>query len=332
MEASHMSLPPLLWVRIAFVAFCLALPAAAQAQRLLGYASKDGENTDIHTMDANGGADKRVTTHPAFDRHPTWSPGRRHIAFESYRDGVPQVYVANRDGTGLRRLTDDPRGARGPDWHPTGTRVAYTVREDNGGDDIWEVDAESGQTRNISDTPVQLESRPAWSPDGEFIAAFWAEDPLAVGGAARIAIMWDDGQHVSDFGWPGSWLWDPSWAPDGRRLAVNHSPAGGGASSIHVLDIEADTLEALPAADVSARWPAWSPDGEEIAFGSNHDAEHEIYVLSLASRDVRRLTNRPGLDYEPAWAPLGLDVNERLSSAPTVWGWLKQLEVGRRRR
>ncbi len=313
------------WTVVVCLAFCVVAPGAGWAQRLLAYASQSDGNSDIRTMNANGGAEKRVTAHPALDHHPTWSSDSRQIAFASDRDGVPQVYVANRDGTGLRRLTDDPVGAQGPDWHPTETRVAYTVPQDDGGDDIWEVDTESERSRSISDTPLQLESRPAWSRDGEFIAALWAEDPLAVGGAMRIAIMWDDGRHVSEFGWPGAWLWDPNWAPDGRRLAVTHSPAGGGASSIHVLDIEGDTLEALPAAGVSARGPAWSPDGEEIAFGSNHDAEHEIYVLSLASDDVRRLTVHPGRDSEPAWSPLGLDVNARLSSAPTVWGWLKRL-------
>jgi TolB protein len=55
-------------------------------------------------------------------------------------------------------------------------------------------------------------------------------------------------------------------------------------------------------------WPAWSPDGAQLAFESNRDdpRQTEVYVLTLADRTVARLTNDTGYaDAQPAWSPLG---------------------------
>jgi dipeptidyl aminopeptidase/acylaminoacyl peptidase len=111
---------------IAILVFSLSLASVGQAQRRIAYASDRGGNTDVRIMKASGAGDRRMTTHPAEDRDPTWAPNGRQIAFASDRDGVPQIYVIDLDGTGLRRLTDIPRGAHEPDWHPSGSRLLYS--------------------------------------------------------------------------------------------------------------------------------------------------------------------------------------------------------------
>jgi TolB protein len=252
--------------------------------------------------------DTRVTTHPSLDRHPTWSPDGRRIAFASDRDGVSQVYVIGRDGTGLRRLTDDPQGAMQPDWHPSEARLLYSVWQAGGVADIFTVDVDSGRVRNVSDTALEWESAPAWSPDGKQIAALWSEFPNAAAAVAGIAIMRDDGGHVAEFGRRGVWLGSPSWSPDGRRLALlRHPVARGHGLAIFVLDMDGDELHRLTEA-LNDRWPSWSPDGREIAFTTYRDGDSEIYSITTASKVARRVTHRPGSDYEAAWSPLGLAV------------------------
>jgi Tol biopolymer transport system component len=54
--------------------------------------------------------------------------------------------------------------------------------------------------------------------------------------------------------------------------------------------------------------PAWSPDGTKIAFTSNRDGNHEIYVLNADGTGVTRLTNDPLRDAEPAWSPDGTKI------------------------
>ena len=57
---------------------------------------------------------------------PAWSPDGTQLAFTSNRDGNPEIYVMNRDGSGLRRLTNHPDIDVTPTWSPTGTQIAFT--------------------------------------------------------------------------------------------------------------------------------------------------------------------------------------------------------------
>ncbi|PWU23208.1 MAG: hypothetical protein C5B48_09020 [Candidatus Rokuibacteriota bacterium] len=53
------------------------------------------------------------------------------------------------------------------------------------------------------------------------------------------------------------------------------------------------------------RDPAWSPDGQKIAFVSDRDGNAEIYVMNADGTGVTRLTDDPGSEREPAWSPDG---------------------------
>ncbi|MBE9471578.1 MAG: PD40 domain-containing protein, partial [Chloroflexi bacterium] len=53
------------------------------------------------------------------------------------------------------------------------------------------------------------------------------------------------------------------------------------------------------------RDPAWSPDGNYVAFASNHARNWDIYLLDLVSGALIRLTHDPGFDANPSWSPDG---------------------------
>ena len=58
---------------------------------------------DIWTVPTAGGQAKQLTTHPAFDSYPVWSPDSRHIAFASTREGSFDVWLMPREGVGDSR-------------------------------------------------------------------------------------------------------------------------------------------------------------------------------------------------------------------------------------
>ncbi len=51
--------------------------------------------------------------------------------------------------------------------------------------------------------------------------------------------------------------------------------------------------------------PAWSPDGAWVAFATDRPGDTEIYLLEVATGELRRLTNRPDSDGQPTWVPDG---------------------------
>ena len=55
--------------------------------------------------------------------------------------------------------------------------------------------------------------------------------------------------------------------------------------------------------DSSDAWPAWSPDGHQIAFTSRKDGNEEIYVMSTDGSNQTNLTNNPADESYPVWSP-----------------------------
>lgn len=60
---------------------------------------------DIYTVPVNGGRAVQITTNPAYDTTPVWSPDGKQIAFASDRMGSLDIYIVSKDGGEPRRLT-----------------------------------------------------------------------------------------------------------------------------------------------------------------------------------------------------------------------------------
>lgn len=52
-------------------------------------------------------------------------------------------------------------------------------------------------------------------------------------------------------------------------------------------------------------FPAWSPDGKQVIFGSDRSGDNEIYIANRDGSALKRLTNSPGRDAHPSWSPDG---------------------------
>lgn len=88
--------------------------------------AKNKRHTEIWSVPAAGGTPKAFLSSDKNDTTARWSPDGSKVAFISTRDGAPQVWIANGDGTGAKKLTNIAGGAQGPlVWSPDGTMVAF---------------------------------------------------------------------------------------------------------------------------------------------------------------------------------------------------------------
>jgi TolB protein len=113
--------------------------------------------------------------------------------------------------------------------------------------------------------------------------------------------------------------WGPRWSPDGRRIAFHSNrdaePSGTPpfrGSEIYVMDADGSNVRRLTvtAAGRTTQNPAWSRDGQRLAFGSTRDSESlssdwEIYVMDADGTAIRRVTNDRKPDGHPRWSPDG---------------------------
>jgi TolB protein len=105
---------------------------AARAGTDLAIAVEQNNQWDIYTIRADGSNLTRLTSDPAQDWQPAWSPRGDKIAFVSNRGGTFQIYTMAPDGSSVTRLTDFPVGAEQPAWSPDGRWLAFVAYTGDG--------------------------------------------------------------------------------------------------------------------------------------------------------------------------------------------------------
>ena len=142
----------------------------------------------------------------------------------------------------------------------------------------------------------------------------------------EIYVMDDDGDNQRNLtNNPGDDK-DPSWSPNGKRIAFS-SARNGELHDIYVMDADGGNLLNITNHPDSDWNPSWSPDGKRIAFVSNRtkDLNPDIYVMDADGGNPQNLTNNPHSDITPAWfnSPFSVSPSDKKF---TMWGWVKQVD------
>jgi dipeptidyl aminopeptidase/acylaminoacyl peptidase len=232
-------------------------PAASPDGRRIAYVVVDAfARTDLRVLDRATGAITILTTGPAADDQPTWSPDGSRIAFRRQVDGeAAHIWVINADGSGAAPLTAGLTGTfRSPAWSaalPGGSRIAY-MRSAGGNGHLWTMAPDGTDRRQVTAGAV-FDDAPAWSPDGQALAFTRANGPdqdiwlvNANGGGERVLIDLPMHQH------------GPAWSPDGRQIAFTSRHGAGGTMDVYTVWAAGPARLARRTADgIDAEAPAW---------------------------------------------------------------------------
>ena len=251
-------------------------------------------NADIAVW-APDGSVRKVTTDPAFDGMPSWSPDGTRIAWVVNHDGRNDIIVADIDGSHRAQLTDDAAQDVFPHWSPDGSAIAFSSDRD-GDHEIYLMAPDGSEVRQVThNTWDDLAS--TWSPDGSRLAY------VSMEGGQHIRVTAADGSSDRAVTSGAGKEWWPAWSPDGRRIAYD---SGG---VIFTVPIDGGDPVRLPIPQIRVTmFPAWAPS-THILFSSDGD----LYSVAEDGTNLVRLTASSTGETMPAWGPDGSSVALQLS-------------------
>lgn len=166
---------------------------------------------------------------------------------------------------------------------------------------LWVARPDGRQARRLEARAGDKQT-PQWSADGRRVAFRWL--PNGDYSDSELVLMDADGS-----GWTnltkrtGLRGWSPSWSPDGSRLVVAASRAVDSRASLFLLDPDGHNVKEITDGRYEDQYPAWSPDGKQIAFSRVLDGGFDLFVINPDGGGLRRLTSGDAYSQWPMWSP-----------------------------
>jgi TolB protein len=286
-QVADMVFQKILGIRGAFatrIAYISVLGAVPHRTYRLIVADADGENPHV-VMQSN---------EPLMS--PAWSPDGQSLAYVSFENRLPSVYVQLLK-TGERRRVSARAGVnQAPAWSPDGTKLALTLSTRDGNLDIYILDLATQAITRITDDPG-IDTEPQWSKDGQSL--YFTSD--RAGGPQIYKIGTQSGDKPRRLTFQGSYNARPRLSPDESQMAFVTQEDGG--YHIATMDLRGrGDVQVLTKGrfDVS---PSYAPNGAEIIYASRDRGRGILALVSADGRVQERLVSSEGELQEPAWAP-----------------------------
>ena len=235
---------------------------------------------------------------------PSISPDGKRLVYAAIIAGKEQLFTMNLDGSDSAQITHDSSNHNNPVWSPDGRKIVYSL-EDDKGETIYTMNATGGGEVRITPDDQQKYIHPDWSPDGTKIIYCSTDDlhpPLKnKSDIYSIELM---GRKVTRLVTGGTNTY-ASWSPDGKKIVFRKIIGAGMNSEVYVANADGTDQRNLSNNPAFDGWPAWSPDGAQIAFASNRGGNYQIFLMNADGSNVRPLARTEGRATEPRWAPDG---------------------------
>lgn len=199
-----------------------------------------------------------------------------------------------------RQLTHDGRIKTDPVFVRGGEEIVFTLQESAVQTSLMRLNLADGSVERLHPDAQTAEFEPGFSSDGRYYAFVQSRGNLNLKLVIRDTKTNKDAVYDPGGGFSG--MRKPTFAPDNSRLVISiPTPTGQHLASIN---LQGRDKKLLTQTGLN-HWPAFSPDGKYLAFGSSRDGDFDLYVMDADGSNVRRLTKSPGLDMRPAWSPDG---------------------------
>ena len=305
-------------IRLCVFLLCAASFLCSAADRIL-FSELGPSQAILYISNADGSGERPLTQPDSLNYNPAWSPKGDWIAFTSERAGSADLYRMHPDGTGLERLTDDPAYDDQAAFSPDEKHIVFVTTRAAGTANLWILDLETREARPFT-SGRGGDFRPAWSPDGKWIAFSSDREsnlPAAKGRWERlhlvdVYVVHPDGSGLKRISEQGNFCGNPKWVSDSTSVIVycmsaqdtwtyrGFRPSDGETTLIRI-DIATGKTAPVSAGPGVKMYPSVLPSGETAYFRRDTTAQGIFYASGKSGPTGGDLRS-------PSWSPDGAHV------------------------
>ena len=279
----------------------------------------NGDNVDIYVKLIGAGVPLRLTTNPAEDVSPAWSPDGRYVAFLRRLPTENDLFIVPALGGTERKLGKTKPGLSRLAWSPDGKFLAIVDRPSpQDQNSIFLLSAEDGELQRLtSPSESTSDDFPAFSPDGKTLAfvrsgGFSSEDIylISMSGGDLRRLTTDD-RRINSL----------AWTADGREIVFSSNR--GGPFTLWRVAVSGGTPEWVEAIGQNAYSPAISRQGNRLAYNVSF-LDSNIWRLDRTAgrqNSPAKLISSTRQDHSPQFSPDGkriVFVSDR-SGSDDIW-------------
>jgi TolB protein len=266
----------------------------------VAFVAESGSKTNrikrLAIMDQDGNNPRHLTKGDSLVLTPRFSPTSQEIAYLSYANGIPQVYIYKIDSKQTIEIGSFPGMTFAPRFSPDGKKIIMSLQQ-GVGSNIYEIDLTNYEKIRLTDNP-DIDTAPSYSPDAKRIT--FESDRS---GSQQIYVMDVNGKNVKRISFGKGSYSTPVWSPRGDYIAFTRMYQGRFMIGVMFAD---GTGERIITDGYHNEGPTWAPNGRVLMFFREVPGEKggaNIYSVDITGYN-ERLIKTPGYASDPAWSPL----------------------------